>query len=627
VPTALLVLLCAAICSAAEEDPNRAFEALFGQESQKVERTSGKADDAALAKKLLAAAANAPDSPKFQVLLYEKAYALGMESKGGYATSVEAMRRLAGAEPQRRAECDTKLLAVYERQYRYGLGTERVEAGATLSRHLQMLARAEVAAGETDKALATCRRAYAIARVIRSADAQVITERINALLVRQRLDREMASLQRALAARPDDRRAAGRLLMLHLVEKNDPNKAAALLPSVIADEAMKTCLPMATKPWHELDENACLDLGGWYRTLAAKASADARPRMLARAKAYYETYRTLHGKADATAIRATMPLEKLNQELAPLGWIDCGFLPPPKGVTKALAEWTKHRDALPVKQRLAALEKKLSEACGGKKISARSHKIEGGRIVSLGFRGNKDLTSIAPLYGMKLRSLNLEDTRLATVEPLRGMKLQELDLWGCPKLTGLEGLEGMQLAKLSLYGGRHITSLEPLRGMPLTSLQLRYCGMKSLKGLEGMPLEDLDCGNCGSLENIEAIKGMRLRRLSLAYSDGIKSFRPLRGLPLRELGLRHSSFRDLRLLKGMPLRSLDLSGIPVTSLEPLRGMELTRLTVGGKELRSLSGIEDMPLELLDIGGTKFATKRVADSLKQEIPTLKEVKIK
>ncbi len=604
------------------------FESLFGQEAEKVERSPTKKDDVALAEKLLTAATGAPDSPKFQVLLYEKAYELGMRSKEGRATAVEAMRRLAGAAPQRQAECDRKLLAVYELQYRYGRGVERVEAGSMLSRHLRALARTKVAGGDTAKALATYRRAYTIARAIRSADAAIITGRINSLLARQRLDREMASLERTLKDRPDDRRVAGRLLLLHLVERNDPNQAAALLPSVSADEATKTCLPLATKPWHGLNENACLDLAGWYQTLARKATADARPRMLARAKAYYETYLTLRGKADAAAIRATMPLKKLTQELAPLGWVDCGFLPPPKGVTKALMEWTKRRDALPVRERLRALEMKLSEESEGEEISIRSHEIENGRIVSLSLEGSKTLASIAPLYGMKLRSVKLGDTDIRHIEPLRGMKLTEVSLFHCQDLLSIDGLAGMRLTKLDLSNTKKLTSVAPLRGMPLRSLQLSYSAVRSLKGLEGMPLERLGLNDCHDLEDIGALKGMRLRELNLGGCKSVRSFEPIRGLPLRELKLRHSSFRDLTLLKGMPLRSLELVGVPVASLQPLRDMKLTRLSLGSRDnpLRSLRGIEDMPLEYLDIRETRFATKKIADDLRQKIPTLKEVKI-
>ena len=603
------------------------FEALFGAEAKKAAATRIKSDDVALAAKMLAAATGAPDSPKFQVLLYEKAYELGMKSKDGYGHAIEAVRRLAGADPERKDECEEKLLAVHNLQYRTGRGKERIKAGDTLSWHLQSIAEAQFAAGKTTEAVATYRKAHIIARAIRSKDAKVIIARINAIVARQRLDREAASLRQALKDRPDDKRVAKQLLMLLLVEKNDPEAAMAILPAADMDEATRTFVTLATKRWDDLPEETYLDLGAWYRHLARKTTADRRLRMLARARSYYETYLILHGKRDAIALRATTPLKKLTEELASAGWIDCGFLPPPKGVTRALAQWTRKRDAMPVKERLDALMRRLSEVNGGKKIRLTKHKIEGDRIVSLNLKSNKDLTTIGPLYGMKLQSLDLADTRVDSVEPLGGMKLRELNLWGCPNLRSVEGLQGMPLSRLSLYGDRPLESLEPLRGMPLTYLQLTYCGMKSLKGLEGMPLEELDISNCKGLEDIEALAGMRLRKLNVSFSSKIKDFKPLRGLSLTHLYTRHSSFRDITLLKDMPLRRLELTSQQITTLDPLQGMRLTWLSIGSKALKSLNSIEKMPLEYLDLRGTKFATKQVAEDLKKKIPTLKEVKIK
>ena len=609
-------------------DPAGDFEALFGAEARKVAATRIKSDDVALAAKLLAAAAGSPDSPKFQVLLYEKAYEFGMKSKDGYSHAIAAVHRLAAADPKRQDECDQKLLAVHDLQYRTARGKERIKAGQALSAYLQSLAEARGAAGKTAEALTAYRRALVVAKAIRSKDAKAITERINATVARQHTDRKVASLRKALKDRPDDKRAAKQLLMLLLVEKNDPKAAIKLLESVEADEATRTFIPLATKTWDELPEDTYIDLGAWYEQLARRTSGGSRLKMLARAKAYYETYLTLRGKQDATGLRATMPLKKLNQELASAGRIDCGYLPPPKCVTKALAQWTKKRDALGVKERLTALLKKLSEVNGGEEIKTKGYKIDGDRIVHLRFEGEKNLVSIGPLYGMKLQKLNLRGTPVEYVEPLAGMKLIELELTGCPKLRSLKGIGDMPITKLDLYGDKLIESLELLRGMPLTDLGLRAVPMKTLKGLEGMPLETLNLYDCQKLEDIKALSGAPLRNLNVANCWKLKNFQPLRGLPLTSLRTNTLTPRDLTLLRGMPLTSLWIDGCKITTLEPLRGMKLTRLSIAGcRTLENVRGIEKMPLEFLNLGGTKFATKQVADGLKKKIPTLKEILIK
>lgn len=604
------------------------FEALFGAEARKVAATRIKSDDVALAAKLLAAAAGAPDSPKFQILLYEKACEFGRKSKDGYAHAIAAVRRLAAADPKRQDECDQKLLSVHDLQYRTARGKERIKAGGALSGYLQSFAEARIAAGKTAEALTAYRRALVVAKSIRSKDAKTITGKINATVALQHTDRKAASLRKALKDKPDDKRTAKQLLMLLLVEKNDPKAAGELLESAEADETTRTFIPLATKTWDELPEDTYIDLGAWYQQLARRTSGGARLKMLARARAYYETYLTLRGKQDATGLRATMPLKELNQELAPAGRIDCGYLPPPKCVTKALAQWTKKRDALPVKQRLPALRKKLSEVNSGAEIEIKGYKIDGDRIVNLRLDNNPALVSIAPLYGMKLRTLSIWATRVEYLEPLAGMKLTELRIVGCPGLLSLKGIGDMPITKLDLFGSKRIESLELLRGMPLTYLGLRAVPMKTLKGLEGMPLETLNLYDCQKLEDIKALSGAPLRKLNVANCWKLKNFQPLRGLPLTSLTANRLTQREMTLLKGMPLTRLSIDGCKITSLDALAGMRLTRLSVGGcRTLDNLRGIEKMPLEYLNLSGTRFATKQVAENLKKKIPTLKEVKIK
>jgi len=604
------------------------FEALFGAEAKKAAATRIKSDDAALAAKLLAAAAGAPDSPKFQVLLYEKAYEFGMKSKEGYPHAIAAALRLAAADPKRQDECDKKMLAVHDLQYRTARGKERINAGEALSGYLQSIAEARIAAGKTGEALTAYQRALVVAKSIRSKDVKTIIGKINTTVTLQHTNRKAAALRQALKNKPDDKRAAKQLLMLLLVEKNDPKAAELILPSTDSDETTRTFIPLATKRWYDLPDETYIDLGDWYRQLSRRTTGASRLRMLARARAYYQTYLTLRGKADASALRATMPLKKLNEELAQAGWIDCGYTPPPRGVTRALAQWTRQRDAMPVKQRLDALLKKLSEVSGGNKIHLKGHIIEGDRIIALNFWGASALQSVGPMYDMKLRSLTLAFANMEHVEPLAGMKLTSLNLRSCPKLRSLKGLEGMEFTKLDLFGSRLIDDLTPLQGIPLTNLGLRACQMKDLKGLEGMPLDTLSLYDCQKLEDIKALTGMPLRKLNISNCWHLRNFKPLRGLPLTNLNTNTLPSGQFALLKGMPLKVLWISGCKIKNLSALRGMKLTVLSLQNcKTIESIAGIEKMPLEKLYLQGTRFATQQVANGLKKKIPTLKEVLIK
>ena len=604
------------------------FEAIFGAEAKKVAATRIKSDDVAFAVKLLAAAAGAPDSPKFQVLLYEKAYEFSKKSKEGYPHAIVAARRLGLAAPDRKKECEEKMLSIYDLQYRTARGKDRSTAGQDLLTFLVRRGDRQVESGKTAEALVTYRRANLVARSIRSRNAKYVMEKINATVALQHADRKEAALRKVLNDKPDDSRTARQLLTLLLVEKNDPKAAMEFLPNADADEITRTFVPLATKTWEDLPEDTYTDLGAWYEQLARRTTGPTKVKMLARARAYYQTYLTLRGKADASALKATMPLKKLDKQLATAGRIDCGYTPPPKGVTRALAKWTRIRDAIPPREQIAALRKKMAEVNGAGEPKIKKFLIKDDGIVCLWFDDCKNVASIAPLYRMDLDELSLRATNVESLAPLEGMKLTKLNIRTCPKLRSLEGIQDSRITSLSPGASKLIDDLRPLRGLPITSLHIRGLPVKDLKGLEGMPLESLNALDCQKLESIEPLAGAPLRKLNIANCWALKDFKPLRGLPLTELTINRLPPKDFVLLKGMQLEALDIHGCNIKNLGALRGMKLKRLDLGYcKALESIAGIEKFPLEFLSLRLTKFATPQVAAGLKKKIPTLKKVLIK
>ncbi len=180
--------------------------------------------------------------------------------------------------------------------------------------------------------------------------------------------------------------------------------------------------------------------------------------------------------------------------------------------------------------------------------------VEAGRII-LDLSGNRGLSDIAPLRGVRLASLDLSDTMVEDLSPLRGSQLDELSLQGTPT-TDFASLRLLPLRQLTVGGTRFRTGvaldLKPLRGASLVSLRVQMARMADLR----------------------ALKGMRLRALSLAYvrleDAGLDA---LRGMPLEMLQLLQTNLDSLSPLKGMPLRCLDLQGVwGVTDLKPLTGL-------------------------------------------------------
>jgi len=75
----------------------------------------------------------------------------------------------------------------------------------------------------------------------------------------------------------------------------------------------------------------------------------------------------------------------------------------------------------------------------------------------------------------------------------------------------------------------------------------------------------------------------------------------LRGLPISDIDLANTDFKDLRLLAGLPLTSLNFGSTQVTDLSPLRGMPLRKLELLNSQVTDLSALAGMPLEDIKLG--------------------------
>ncbi|MDA0922020.1 MAG: protein kinase, partial [Planctomycetota bacterium] len=111
--------------------------------------------------------------------------------------------------------------------------------------------------------------------------------------------------------------------------------------------------------------------------------------------------------------------------------------------------------------------------------------------------GDKELTDLSPIAGMKLDILNLGGCeKLSDLEPLRGMPLTTLSFSRNLALKSLDPLRGMQLTRFAAIECPQLSDLEPLRGMPIEELSIRYTPVGDLGPLEGMPLRKLDALSC-----------------------------------------------------------------------------------------------------------------------------------
>ena len=309
-----LILLAVCVPSPADEAED-AFKSLYGTDYEKVRGSRDKADDVALAAKLLETAAAEGIQPPLATVLCEKALELGSAHPDGYDTAIDAADRLAEVAPAKRATAYAALVDVREKQHRAAKGIDKVSAAETLIETFLMAADAQVEAGASAEAMGLARRALRLAASIQSDRKAEIQTRMDRASSRLRVERELETLAARVEANPTDAATRNKAVRLCLAELDDPARALALLDDS-CDDDLKKYLPAVAKGVDKAPELACMELGEWYRKLADEVSPAGQAAMLRRSRGYYQRFLDLHEADDLARNQATLALAKVDEALA-----------------------------------------------------------------------------------------------------------------------------------------------------------------------------------------------------------------------------------------------------------------------------------------------------------------------
>ena len=290
------------------------FETIFGAEARKVAASGIRSDDAAFAARLLHAAKKMPDSPKLQVLLYEKACEFGSTGPAGCDTALEALGLLEKAVPARKAQWRRRKYEIVKFRFEKSYGAARKTAGKPYMEILESLADTAVNERKGDQAKALYDRAHMVAAYIKSPRvATILAKRKRADVIVTQAAR-FKTLRERVRKNPSDTEAREELILLFVVDLNRLDEAVKLLNDDV-DEVTRTYVPLAAKKGEDLNEAVCLELGDWYyRKLLKSASSLGRPVVLWRAKGYYERFVKLHKKKDAALFLVEAALKNIEKE-------------------------------------------------------------------------------------------------------------------------------------------------------------------------------------------------------------------------------------------------------------------------------------------------------------------------
>ncbi len=273
-------------------------------------------DYAAWAGNLLKAAEGLEKKPEAQVRLYEKAYELGIKNAKGYPTAIKAARVLWTAGKENRLAWGRKLLAVLKLDWRAAGRKGKEAAAKAYLDHLIAVADDLAVTDDVAEAVPLYTEASYRAKQYAPDRREEVSRKLKDVRQQKALQQRLAQCKRQVAANPKNLLAREQLIRLYAAELDDLAEAAKLLTPDVS-EKLRTYVPLAQKGVDQAPKEACLELGDWYKSLAAEATLRGRAKCLARAAGYYQRFL----KLEADPVQAVVGKAKLSGLLQVSGTI------------------------------------------------------------------------------------------------------------------------------------------------------------------------------------------------------------------------------------------------------------------------------------------------------------------
>ncbi len=318
VPTAKAAEPVAAITDEQRAVAATVYGDLFGEQENRVKATADTADDLDFVSSLITAVDTAKSSPALQSLLLEKTFEAAMTHPSGIQIALKAMQQLSKIDPEREAFAAQRIRAAYEQLFTTARGEEKIKAGTQYLDVLMDEAVAKSGAGFDEDAMAAYREALKVASSIRSPFRESIRKEIEQLNRRVVILRRADQLKEQLKSDPKNAGAALDLVMLYIVEFDNPIEARKYT-FLLTDESLKDNIRDAAKEPAEIEPARALILSDWYTELAGRTGGIARSNLLMRTEAYLTSYLDSDAAIEPQHSKAKHALDRTQKALAALG--------------------------------------------------------------------------------------------------------------------------------------------------------------------------------------------------------------------------------------------------------------------------------------------------------------------
>ncbi len=281
-------------------EDQRVVDGLFRDKITAVRRSRDQEDDAILIAEMLETAAQVPDSPGAQWLIYTTAIELGM-STDAFVPAIEAAIERRERFPGTSETTGEALLALLQEAYR---GTRREERDAVAEPYMALLlelgAEAETS-DETVRAAVFYREGATVARAIRSPLEETFAAHVDRLSAIEAMNSRIRTLANALQTNPRNVSAAEELTMLLVLERRDIAEAAGYV-ELTRDPDLIDVIRMGTAGADAIDAPGALRVGDWYYRLS-ETNEEHTTYLLTQAIAFYNRFLAIYPREDGLRTR------------------------------------------------------------------------------------------------------------------------------------------------------------------------------------------------------------------------------------------------------------------------------------------------------------------------------------
>lgn len=274
--------------------PKDLFDELFGEQARSVAASRDRADDIALAQKLMQTVETLEEEQAaVKVYLLDKAFDLTSREATAYALSIEIAQSISELDPKREKVSEQRVLSTLRLAYARARGKDRTTVGRLYIDHLVNFGESAEATEQWPSATSYYQQALTVAAQNKLTTAETLKNRLTRLRLLTQTQKRLTLLRSRLLRDATDHVAAHELALLYITTMNAPDKAIPFAKRA-NDETLAKNILTAVQPLETWDASTCFTMAQWYEAIAKEAPLFTRDELLIKSLRAYERFVAMH---------------------------------------------------------------------------------------------------------------------------------------------------------------------------------------------------------------------------------------------------------------------------------------------------------------------------------------------